>query len=506
MAASHRDIFLSHRSSAKPLVRRLAADIEGASYRDQQLSVWVDEAEITPGSSIPRVINDGLETSRFIGVVMTPDYFTSESGWTDAEWHAALHDDPDNRRGRIIPILAADCPYIPALLRHLRAIDLRDKRYAQGLRELLAVLRDEPLPRPIALRGQLITPGGRVDRATLVAERAIPNADPDVVVEQLYCNLLPVERLPQTVLIAPVARKGLRSKQDVKDAIRLAQEQAGADRFVPAFRLVSNAIITFHNLELPDGPFSSVINSRMVRPVPMDSFLRSEENRKVAVSLLHMALDRHARYRGLVIDDTKQGRYFFPPDDGRARVIAWTPLKNKASRTVAKPCTVDDRVAFWRHLGVYLRMLFLTNRFYLKITPTWVLTEDGVAVKTGPQVGRLVIKWTGPERNLHLLYHVRFWATVLRTRTGPVSIRAGDQHIEISTIPATIHSAYGIAADQRDLLRLLDRAAPSIAAQEDALADLAARSEATGDLPDDEVETIPEAAVDSEDDGDDDEA
>ena len=101
-------------------------------------------------------MNEGLEKSRFIGIVMTPDYFRSETGWTDAEWHAALHDDPDNRRGRVIPLLAADCPYIPLLLRHLRAIDLRERRYALGLRELLTVLRNEPLPRPIALRGQLI--------------------------------------------------------------------------------------------------------------------------------------------------------------------------------------------------------------------------------------------------------------------------------------------------------------------------------------------------------------
>jgi hypothetical protein len=161
---------------------------------------WIDEAEIRPGQSVPGMINEGLEKSRFIGLIMTPDYFESGSGWTDAEWHAALHGDPDNRKARVIPLLVADCPYIPFLLRHLNAIDLRDNRYARGLEQLLTVLREEPLQRPVAYRGQLVTPAGRVDRATLFAERAAPEADPDVVSEKLYCNLLPVERLPRYVL------------------------------------------------------------------------------------------------------------------------------------------------------------------------------------------------------------------------------------------------------------------------------------------------------------------
>jgi TIR domain len=183
MTNNVRDIFLSHRSLGKPNVRELSGAIEAQEFRGRHLMTWVDEAEIRPGQSIVGMVNGGLERSRFIGLVMTPDYFRSESGWTDAEWHAALFDDPDNRRARIIPLLVEDCPYIPFLLRHLKMIDLRGSRWAQGLRELIAVLRDEPLPRAIAYRGQLIQPGGKIDRATLLSERAVPDADPDALPE-----------------------------------------------------------------------------------------------------------------------------------------------------------------------------------------------------------------------------------------------------------------------------------------------------------------------------------
>jgi hypothetical protein len=477
-----RDIFLSHRSTVKPFVRGLAADIEAEEFQSHGLLTWLDEAEIDFGQSIPRMVNEGLEISRFIGLIMTPDYFRNEIGWTDAEWHAALHVDPDNRRSRIIPLLVEDCPVIPPLLRHLRLIDFRGNRYAQALKELLRILREEPLPRPLTYRGQLVTPVGRIDRSTLVAERALPEADPDVIAEKLYCNLVPVEKLPRYVYVAPIsqtlrqARKdstsALPSKQKLKDAIRFAQEAAGKDTpYMPAFRVLGDRIITFHDLEAPGGLFEPVIQDDSIERILVQQLLQDEDDRKIIMSLLNMAIARHASKVGLIVDETKHGRFFFPPKDDEPHSITWVPLKSGASRTVAKPCEKDGQVLFWRHLGAYLEMLFLANSFYLKITPTWVFTEDGYQVKGGPTVGKLAIRWTGAERNLQVLYHVRFWTTVLRTGGGPISIKAGDQRIEIATIPAFVQQAYGIAGDQKDLLGLLDREAPLIAQEEDDLAD-----------------------------------
>lgn len=489
MHSNQRDVFLSHRSVDKTFVRQLAGDIEVESFQGRNLLTWLDEAEIRPGQSIPGMINEGLEKSRFIGLVMTPDYFHSKSGWTEAEWHAALYTDPDNRKAHILPLLVADCPYIPYLLRHLKAIDFRADNYPRALKELLAVLRDEPLPRPIAHRGQLVTPGGRIDRATLVAERAVPQAYPDAISERSYCNLLPVERLPQYVYTAPISRKLLKvkrdgtealpSKQEIKDTIRADQEAAQIEHpFIPAFRVIENRIVTFHDLKSSEGALASVIDDADVQVVPTINLLSDEEERKLVISLLNMCLERHANRVGLVIDTTKQGRFYFPPKDGGANVITWTPNKKKACRTVAKPCTHDGQVKFWRHLGAYLKIMFLANKFYLQVRPTWVITEDGIQVRQGSKVGRLVIKWTGAERNLQVLYHVRFWATVLRAKqAGPILLQAGDQCMEISTVPAFIEQAYGIADDQKNLMEVLDQEALLLAETEEQLADQAVEVE-----------------------------
>lgn len=123
-------------------------------------------------------------------------------------------------------------------------------------------------------------------------------------------------------------------------------------------------------------------------------------------------------------------------------------------------------------------MMFLANTFYLQIIPTWVFTEDGFRVKTGPKLGRLVIRWTGPERNLNLLYHIRFWTMTLQKGYGPmIEIRAGDQWMEISRKPAFIAQSHGIADDYKDLLKSLDEEVSALSDSEDQMADMAAEEE-----------------------------
>lgn len=462
------------------MVRELRDDIEATRINDSQLTAWLDEAEITSGS-IPAHINAGLETSRFIAFCLTPDYFDSSSGWTDAEWHAALHVDPDNRAGRLIPLLLEDTPYIPVLMRHLRMIDLRGKAYNYGVRELTNILAGKSTGIPLTIRGQVVTPDQRISRSTLVAERASIQGLPDVVKETLYCNLLPVEKLPSTVYSAPLQlgllkakKSGSRtypSKEELKEKIRASQTRAGEDApRMPAFRVVDGHVVTFHDLEASDSLFTCLVQERRIQQESFTDYIRDEDRRNIAVSLLTMALDRHAYAIGLAKDPDvrKRSRYYFPPRDGKENVIQWKPWQKQSTRSVAKPCFKDGILQFWRHQAAYLTFQFVANRFFIKIEPTWVITSDGTQIERGPAVGRLIVRWTGPERNLSLLYHIRFWASMLKRRPGPIAIRAGDQFVEVSSVPAYVEQEVGIECDYRDLLADLDRQSAAISRDEEA--------------------------------------
>jgi hypothetical protein len=477
-----KDIFLSHRSTDKEFVRRLSQDIEKAVFQDRNLETWVDEAEIKPGQSITGAVNDGLEQSRFVALILTPEYFKSPSGWTDAEWHAALFADPDNKKGKIIPILAADCPKIPVLLRHLKMIDLRVKKYDEGVRELVSYLKDIPQPKPLTQRGQIIS-NGNISRETLTAELSIPQAQPDVVTENLYCNLLPVLELPKFVYVGQIKsslRKKVKNKEVIPSKKELIkhlheiQKENGMEKvFTPAFRCFEDKIITFHNLDSIDSVFNPLLEEDSVAQILTKELIKDEDERNLVTSLLNMSLSRHLYKCNLIIDDSKNGRFFFPMKEGGEHVITWKPFKKNTPRTVVKPYKKGDDVLCWLHQGAYLKMLFLSNNYYIQILPTWVITEEGTKVKGGSKVAAIVNRWTSGERNLALIYHVRFWTFVLKGGYVNINIRTGDQNMQVGIKPAFIQVAFGIKADYKNLLKILDQEAFQIAELENQIADIA---------------------------------
>lgn len=498
-----RDVFLSHSSKNKTFVRKLGNDVMSDKL-GKQLHAWIDEGQIEKGQSITGAVEVGLSKSKFFAIIMTPEYFESKSGWTDAEWHAAIFDDPDNRNGKIIPIMAENCPKIPFLLRHLNTIDMRAANYKYGLKELIRVLRELPIPQPIPHRGQLISPGNNIDRASLVNQRTILAGQPDVVDERLYCNLLPIERLPKYVWTAAIAKSICRTRKDgsvtlpTKSDLRdymLDQQALSKTKSIysPAFRMHGNQIYTFHDIE--ESPLAFIADGDSIEKIETIDLLRDEGTRNVTISLMNMAIMRHAQRVGLVADFTKHNRYFFEKHSNTGSVIQWKPKVRLSKRQVVKPYVnkKDGRTLFWVHQAAYLKVIFLANKLYLQIRPTWVLTKDGIEILQGPKVSKVVNRYTGAERNLHVLYHVRFWTTILRLGSGPVTFRTGGQTIDFSNTPAFVEQSYGIADDRTNALEFLDQQAEIYARCEEDLIDR---------LPD--VTTLPNTDDDEDIDYDDD--
>ncbi len=81
------EVFLSHATADKPAVRELAERMKGDGLR-----VWFDEWVIQPGDSIPLAIEQGLESSRTLVLVMSQPAYDFE--WVTLERHTALFRDP----------------------------------------------------------------------------------------------------------------------------------------------------------------------------------------------------------------------------------------------------------------------------------------------------------------------------------------------------------------------------------------------------------------------------
>src|SRR5579885_872045 len=371
-----RDVFLSHAAIDKPFVRSLASRLSKIEINGHKLTYWLDEAEIT--GSVPGAINKGLEKSRFFAAIMSPHYFDSSSGWTDAEWHAALHIDPDNRSTWFLPILSSNCPYIPILLRHFRWFDLREDSSGKEFQRLADAIRGQQIRQMD--RGREITPGGGMSLGSIVAERAPILPMPDKVPERLTCNLLPIIDLPKTIFSAPLTaetRRHFKTHIAKKALVEIIERNARAEelpaRRIPPFRLSGDTIFSFYRLDKPGSVFRSIITTRRCLQQSFQKMLEDADGRLIVVSLLNMAVQSHAKSLGLLnsYEAGRGWRFFFPPAHGKIeKHIDWRPSRKTARRTVTKPLKPNEPKTEWLHAGAYLDVVELAKDFFLKIRPT----------------------------------------------------------------------------------------------------------------------------------------
>jgi hypothetical protein len=97
------DVFLSHSSKDKAIVRPLAERL-----RADGLRVWFDEWDLKPGDNIPSKIEEGLEHSRVLVLCMSAHAFGSD--WAQLESGTFRFRDPLNKERRFIPLRLDDAP------------------------------------------------------------------------------------------------------------------------------------------------------------------------------------------------------------------------------------------------------------------------------------------------------------------------------------------------------------------------------------------------------------
>jgi hypothetical protein len=126
------DVFVSHSSVDKPWVLRLVEDLERYG-----VSVWLDEKQIRPGTGIVGAVEQGIEASNAMIVVVSPEAMAS--GWVTAESELAIML-AMQRKGPTFPVMAAVLreAELPGFLKTRRWVDFRDPaEYAAGVVKLV---------------------------------------------------------------------------------------------------------------------------------------------------------------------------------------------------------------------------------------------------------------------------------------------------------------------------------------------------------------------------------
>lgn len=130
-------IFLSHNSKDKPFVRKLADDLRKKGHY-----VWIDEAEIKVGDSLIGKIEEGIENTEYLGVVISNN--SNKSEWVNREVRTALNQEIHNKKVKVLPILIEDAEIPPFLLDKKYADFTLDDNYDNALQDVLDRLSELP--------------------------------------------------------------------------------------------------------------------------------------------------------------------------------------------------------------------------------------------------------------------------------------------------------------------------------------------------------------------------
>ncbi|MEM7573441.1 MAG: toll/interleukin-1 receptor domain-containing protein [Bacteroidota bacterium] len=123
------DVFLSYKSDDALWVKKLKNDLEAYGIK-----VWLDQENIRPGDLFLEALEDGINSSRVVLIVVTPK--SIDSKWVRREAARAFSLSTENNT-RIIPILLEGIPK-PGFLADLEHVDFRDKEnYDRSLTKLI---------------------------------------------------------------------------------------------------------------------------------------------------------------------------------------------------------------------------------------------------------------------------------------------------------------------------------------------------------------------------------
>ena len=125
------NVFISYNHKDKPFVQRLYRDLSALGAQ-----VWMDEVKLEIGDSLFDRIEEGLDETHFLVVVLSPD--SVSSSWVREELKQALIRQLAAKDVKVLPVLVRDC-VVPGFLREKVYADFRiDSEYENSLDVLVS--------------------------------------------------------------------------------------------------------------------------------------------------------------------------------------------------------------------------------------------------------------------------------------------------------------------------------------------------------------------------------
>lgn len=451
MSDAEYDVFLCHNGADKPWVESLGERLEAETIdgnRDsRKIKVFLDKWDIEGGENVVKKLGHALNGSRFVAVVMSPEFFRSD--WTALEWTDVVAGDPAGRNGKLIPILLRDVSLdgkeriiFPAPFKALHRYDFRK---ANGFeREFEKVLRKVRGQAP--LRGTALAPKYSGGIPAVSSVESIESWIPDRLTDALLGNLLEVRALPVLIWSALTEE---RFPADIRAKVPNAQ----------TFILKGKRLWTFADLTAPTEQLREVVQINSIQTETRASWTFDQEKSNWLMELLNKALTSHLSKLALKKD--RKGRFFFRPARNETGALidrVWKNGNDRPRQVAAQKKNEKTKATFWVHHAATIKFRRFGHKLLLSLEPTYLFTSDGETPLEGDLMGRLVVMWGGRQRNPDILRNLVFWSKAIARSGKEFHIITGGEPIIVAGLPATALLNVGIEADHVRIGALLDAA------------------------------------------------
>ncbi len=424
LAAEESDVLLLHHGVHGPWAAKLAARIRAEHAEGRNFGV-VRTACDTISADILLKIERCLHSGHCVVLVASKSML--EENRDSVKGILALLARARRASGRVIAILK-DNVTMPVSLRLGEWIDFRnDREFETSFRTFLAALNRKSTP-------------VREDSSHMCG-----------VKERLLSNLFPVVDLPKFVYSAET-----RFQTDSE-----AAEACGEPGPLP-FLLKGSRLYTTQPLAADSVFASALATGALSHQEDFSNWLLNSDRAGWAVELLNNLLRHHAWKRGLRFDEDQKIYYFSRskpkniwwqigqqtiPREVTAPHLEWIPLENHAKA---------EAQFGWRHQGVRASFIQVLGTLFLRMEPTWLLTEiDGRTAMTTRPVGPAISDFQSEERNGQVLRSLRFWSSVLAKGHHELRMNTGQEPVRARLVPVSGFSAFGFRNDQMDYDRLV---------------------------------------------------
>ena len=126
------DAFLSNASPDEEIAREIVCGLE---IRNKM--IWFAPNRIPVGGCIATKVDEGLENSRHLIILLSPSYVASD--WCARERSFFQFAVPNQSSRKIIPVLLEDCQ-IPSSLRSVKRCDMRGGVHPDKIEEIANML------------------------------------------------------------------------------------------------------------------------------------------------------------------------------------------------------------------------------------------------------------------------------------------------------------------------------------------------------------------------------